>query len=58
MLGHLVSKAWVLFTESVSRVHDSQPLTKEDEGDKRFVKLELDFEADGVAPQDPVKFGH
>ena len=51
-LRYLVSKAWVLFSESASRVHVSQP--EEDTGDKGLVQLALAFKADGVASPDPV----
>ena len=47
-----MSKAWILFSESTSRVHVFAAI--EDRDDKRLIELELAGEADGVAPPDPV----
>ena len=48
-LKHLISKAWILFSESASRASVSQP--EEDGVDKKLGQLELVCEADEVLCQ-------
>ena len=60
-LRHLVSKAWILFFFSSSRVGKEGTyftVLDEDDGDKRLIELDLACEADGVAPRDSVSSGH
>ena len=53
LLGHLVSKAWILFFR-VSKGGPCFIAVEEDGGDKRLAELELPCRADGVTPPDPV----
>ena len=52
-IRHLISKAWVRFSQSASRVHVSQPWGRV-ETIRGLYNLKLFFGADGVASPDPI----